>query len=687
MVSDFDDTERQRAFLSTLPAQQAERRLAIAVVLVSLVSFVVAIPLVRVRLPAIPAFIPSYEAALFITDLITAVLLLGQFTRLRSRGMLLLAAGYLFDSLIIIPHALTFPAVFAPTGLLGAGDQSTAWLYVFWHGGFPLFVLGYAVSAGRGADTVRHLGAAVATAVGGVIVLVVALTVLATRGQDLLPIIVQAGDYSLLVTTGASPAVWCLSLAALVALWRRGGPSVLDLWLMVVMCAWLFDVGLSAVFGSTRFDFGWYAGRSYGLLAASFVLAALLLEMNRLYSRFEGAVRTAGSRHAELLRSREALGHAQRLEAVGQLTGGVAHDFNNLLTVVTGNLELILTTPDNAERVERLAKMAMKASVRGARLIEQLLTFARRQVSRPETLNLNRLVSDFDALMRRAAGHGVEIVSLLNVTLDSVRIDRAQCEAAILNLVVNARDAMTGSGRITIETLNVVLDADYAAENPDVAPGCYVLIAIGDTGVGMSPEVTARAFEPFFTTKEVGKGSGLGLSQVYGFAKSSGGHVKIYSEPGVGTTVKLYLPASSERLRTSEAHHPELVPLRVAQGSETILVVEDDEDVLGVAVESLSGLGYTVLTATDAGQALKILRGSQSVDLMFSDVIMPGGMSGAQLANEARRLRPALKVLLTSGYTATALSQEHGLPEDLEILGKPYRRDDLANKLRLVIQA
>jgi CheY-like chemotaxis protein len=242
---------------------------------------------------------------------------------------------------------------------------------------------------------------------------------------------------------------------------------------------------------------------------------------------------------------------------------------------------------------------------------------------------------------------------------------------------------MTGGGRITIETRNVNIDRQYATSNPEVAPGPYVMIAVSDSGAGMTPAVLARAFDPFFTTKEIGKGSGLGLSQVYGFAKTAGGHVTIYSELGVGTTVKLYLPKSSDR-----PIKPEIGIERAfwpASGHETILVVEDDEDVLMVAAESLRELGYQIVTAANAAEALDLLRGDQPVDLLFSDVIMPGGMNGAQLAVEARGIRPTLKVLLTSGYTAAALNREHGLPDNLDVVEKPYQREELAKKLRLVI--
>jgi signal transduction histidine kinase len=379
----------------------------------------------------------------------------------------------------------------------------------------------------------------------------------------------------------------------------------------------------------------------------------------------------------------DSLRHAQRMEAVGQMTGGVAHDFNNLLTAVTGNLDMILRSVKDDARVKRLAEAALRATTRGERLTHQLLMFSRREVMRPETLNLNRLLLEFEGLMRRAVGETVDIELDLDPGLDPSHVDQVQFEAAVLNLVVNARDALSDGGPIVVETQNVVLDEAYAAENPEVKPGPYVLVAVSDKGMGIAGGDLPHVFEPFFTTKDVGRGSGLGLSQVYGFAKESGGHVKIYSELGIGTVVKLYLPRSSQR--PMEIVRRDVLPLRTATGSETILVVEDDEGVLATAVESLGDLGYRVLVAHNGREALKIVKGPENIDILFSDIVMPGGINGAELAGEARRLRPSIKVLLTSGYTGAALAKEHGLPADMPVLGKPYRRDELAAQLRVII--
>ncbi|MBI3516603.1 MAG: response regulator [Proteobacteria bacterium] len=422
-------------------------------------------------------------------------------------------------------------------------------------------------------------------------------------------------------------------------------------------------------------------------MAASFVLGALLIETGNLYGRLLRSVGEARSRADALAQSQEQLRHAQKMEAMGQLTGGVAHDFNNLLTIIVGNLDLVTRHADDATRVRRLTAAAQRAASRGAKLTQQLLVFARRQLLHPETVNPNRLLLDFEGLIRRAVGEAIRIELELHPALDPVRIDPGQFEAAILNLVINARDAMPDGGTIAITTRNAELGPADAAALPDAHPGEYATILIRDNGLGIPADVLGKVFEPFFTTKEVGRGSGLGLSQVYGFVRESGGHVQIRSSEGAGTTVELWLPRSTERIaEPSEA--AARVPLRAATGGEVVLVVEDDQEVRELASESLHELGYRTLIARDAADALQLLRQpARRIDILFSDVVMPGGMNGAQLATEARRLRPSLKVLLTSGYAADALSHEHGVTDgtDTALLRKPYRAEDLAAQLRVVL--
>ncbi|MCJ2107391.1 MASE4 domain-containing protein [Methylobacterium sp. E-041] len=378
----------------------------------------------------------------------------------------------------------------------------------------------------------------------------------------------------------------------------------------------------------------------------------------------------------------ERLYQAQKMEAIGQLTGGIAHDFNNLLTIVIGNLDMIVRRPGDAQRVERLAGSAMTAARRGAEVTEKLLSFSRRQVLRPETVNPNRLLKDFHTLLQRAVGETIAVEFDLDPALDPVRLDPGQFESAILNLAVNARDAMPSGGRLLIRTENLTVTGEPGAAPPELAPGHYVHVAVSDTGLGMEAGTASRAFEPFFTTKEVGKGTGLGLSQVYGFARQGGGQVVLQSEVGTGTTVSIYLPHSKEQPASARPEGP--MPLRRATDGEVILVVEDEPAVLDMAVESLSELGYRTLTATRAAEALARLQGPERVDILFSDVVMPGGMNGVQLSVAARRLRPDLRVLLASGYTASAFGED-GLPADLPLLNKPYGREDLADKLRVVM--
>ncbi|GJD31001.1 Sensor histidine kinase RcsC [Methylobacterium adhaesivum] len=378
----------------------------------------------------------------------------------------------------------------------------------------------------------------------------------------------------------------------------------------------------------------------------------------------------------------ERLNQAQKMEAIGQLTGGVAHDFNNLLTIIVGNLDMIVRRPDNAQRVERLATSAMTAARRGAEVTEKLLAFSRRQVLRPETVNPNRLLKDFRTLLERAVGESITVEFDLDAGLDPVRLDPGQFESAILNLGVNARDAMPSGGTLRIRTDNLATTTERDAELPDLAPGKYVRVSVTDTGLGMDAATAARAFEPFFTTKDVGKGTGLGLSQVYGFARQGGGQVVLSSEVGIGTTISIYLPHSTDVPAAARPEGP--MPLRRATEGEVILVVEDEPAVLDMAVESLGELGYRTVTASHAAAALERLRGPERIDIMFSDVVMPGGMNGVQLSVEARRLRPDLRVLLASGYTASALGSD-GVPADLPLLSKPYRREDLADKLRVIM--
>jgi PAS domain S-box-containing protein len=766
----------------------------LATVVVSAAFFMIAVPFARDPLPPMWAFIPVYESALVLSDLITAVLLLAQFSILRSRALLVLACAYLFTAFIVVAHALTFPGVFSTTGLLGAGTQSTAWLYMFWHGGFPLVVIAYALlkddgSRSRVADW--PVRSAVVAGIGAAFIVAAGLTALATAGQALLPPMLDGNSFTTAMRVVVS-SVWTLSFVALAVLWTRPRRSVIDLWLMVVMCAWLFDIALSAVLNASRFDLGWYAGRIYGLMAATFVLLVLLVTTARLYGRLAwllGAEQQARRRESGMrqrifdtsldlilvcsrkgnlvqvspscqailgyspreMSGREASrfifpedldntrtemraarqgrqtrtfecryvhkdGHAvpltwtgvwsepdqqhffigrdmsehiklehqlrqsQKMEAIGQLTGGIAHDFNNILAVIIGMAELTAAGVASDPKLAAMVKQIDEAAERGAQLVQRMLAFARKQPLESRVVDVNDAVERAVAMLERTLGEDIALQSALAGDLWSAVADPSQLGDSIVNLAVNARDAMPKGGRLVIETANVHLDEDYAAQNAEVRPGDYVALIVTDTGSGMPPEVIERVFEPFFTTKEVGKGTGLGLSMVYGFVKQSGGHVKIYSELGHGTSIKLYFPRATQM--AASATLGSAASSELPSGSETILVVEDDPTVRRMAVGLLEGLGYQVHEAHDGRSALNILHGADHIDLLFTDMIMPNGISGQDLVKAARQLRPNMKALLTSGYSEQFITRRGDVAQDVRLLGKPYRREKLATEVR-----
>jgi len=375
------------------------------------------------------------------------------------------------------------------------------------------------------------------------------------------------------------------------------------------------------------------------------------------------------------------LRESQRLEAVGHLTGGMAHDFNNLLTVIVGNAET-LTQELRDQRLQSLAEMITSAALRGAELTQRLLAFARRQALEPVAVDVNQLVSNFDGLLRRTLGAPIDIQWVRAPGLWPAMVDPAQLESALLNLAINARDAMPDGGRLTIETANTRIDDDYARQHAELNPGQYVLVAVSDTGTGIEADDLPQVFDPFFTTKETGKGTGLGLSMVFGFIKQSGGQINIYSEVGEGTTVRMYLPRATGQ---SELLPPAIQSSASEGGSETILLVEDDDLVRHYASEQLREAGYDVLCAENGPAALVILQSREDIQLLFTDVVMPGGMSGSELAERALLLQPDLKVLYTSGYTENAIVHHGRLDPGLQLLGKPYRRRDLLEKVRKVL--
>ncbi|MFO0991543.1 MAG: PAS domain S-box protein [Hyphomicrobiales bacterium] len=391
------------------------------------------------------------------------------------------------------------------------------------------------------------------------------------------------------------------------------------------------------------------------------------------------------------------LQQAQRMEAIGQLTGGLAHDFNNLLTVIIGNLQLVDMALKDHPKAHKRALEAIEAAHKGSGLTKQLLAFARRQALEPQEVNVNDLVRAMAPLVLRTIGETVQLKVVLMPGQPKTVIDPSQLESAILNLAINARDAMSAEGLLTIETHPVYLDAEYAKGNPDVTAGHYVMVAVTDTGKGIAPELLEKVFQPFFTTKPTGRGSGLGLSQVYGFIKQSGGHIQVYSEIGHGTSIKMYLPrtlAPGEEAGEVPQDAPEVAPAVVTAPQPDppprrtkILVVEDQEAVRQVACNFIGDFGYDVVEAENGADALGKLREHPDIDLMFSDVVMPGGMNGFELAKAAYSIRPDLKVVHTSGYPRGAMvHQEESRFREGFIIMKPYRREDLHNILKEALE-
>jgi signal transduction histidine kinase len=421
-------------------------------------------------------------------------------------------------------------------------------------------------------------------------------------------------------------------------------------------------------------------------------LSAALSQADHLNRELSRLNQTLEQRVANEIRERmqveDALRQAQKMEAIGQLTGGVAHDFNNLLTVIMGSLDSIRRQLDDPAkeldiaRLRRLQSMAFQGAERASTLTSRLLAFARRQPLNPEPVDVNKLATGLTDLLQRTLGERIALETVSTPGLWLAKADRAELESALVNVAINARDAMTDGGKLTIETGNAWLDEEYVRTLTEpVPPGQYVMVAVADTGHGMDRETLDRAFEPFFTTKGVGQGTGLGLSQVYGFVRQSGGHIRIYSEPKVGTTIKLYLPREFDA--HSKASPPQVETVGEG-GAETILVVEDHDGLREYSTSVLRELGYEVLEAPAGGEALELLRTRQDVQLLFTDVVLPG-LNGRQLADEAVRIRPDLKVLFTTGYTRNAIVHNGRLDQGVDLISKPFTFAALAAKVRHIL--
>jgi PAS domain S-box-containing protein len=438
---------------------------------------------------------------------------------------------------------------------------------------------------------------------------------------------------------------------------------------------------------------GWRIRKDGSRFRASVVIDPIHDDAAKLIG-FAKVTRDVTERHRaqEMLdQARERLLQWQKMEAIGQLTGGVAHDFNNLLTIVIGNLEtaqrqLGALSGGAASRLKRALGNAMRGAERAAILTQRLLAFSRQQPLDPKPLDLNKFIAAEVEFLQRSLGETIEVEAVGSAGLWPVEVDAHQLEAAMLNLAVNARDAMPNGGKLTIETSNAFLDQDYCSANPEVIPGQYVMIAVSDNGAGMTQNVVERAFEPFFSTKSAGQGTGLGLSQVYGFIKQSKGHIKIYSEVGEGTSVKIYLP---RLLQDIDRRDEEQQPAEAVEGPghETILVVEDDRDVRAYLVELLRDLNYRVLSAHDAVSALGLIEnGEIRIDLLLTDVVLPG-MNGRQLAEQAKNRRPHLQVLFTTGYSRNAIVHQGRLDPGVAMIQKPITQESLAARIRDLLDA
>jgi len=527
-----EPTPGRALVLSMQPAGPGERRWAAAAVLLSLLIFIAAVPFASVKLPLLAPFIPCYEATLTINDLITAALLFGQFSIARSRRLLVLASGFLFLALITVSHALTFPGLFSETGLLGAGAQSTAWLYMFWHAGFPIATLCYAWLKDSGADaTHARLSHAILASIAAVVALVVLLTALATAGELLLPRIMQGNHYTPAMIFVVA-VVWSLNLAALITLFVRRPHSILGLWLMVVLCAWLCDIALSAVFNAGRYDLGFYVGRLYGLLAASFVLAALVVETVTLYARIARSLDSERQEREHRVREmRSELIHVSRLSELGQMVSALAHEVNQPLTAVGNYLratQRLIDIGDTTKVRTALAKATSEVT-RASEIIRRLRDFIRKRDSEKCAEDLGPMIEESVALAVIGTERpNVRVELRLHPQASTALVDKIQIQQVLLNLIRNAVEAMAGSPHQSL-VIATLPSADAMVE-----------LSVADSGPGLAAEVRAKLFQPFVTTKSTGMG--VGLSICHSIIEAHGGRLWADDNSDTGTVFRFTVP-------------------------------------------------------------------------------------------------------------------------------------------------
>jgi two-component system, sensor histidine kinase and response regulator len=522
-------TAERSVFLSTLPASARERRAALLVVLVSFGIFLLAAPFAQVKLPEVWAFIPSYQSALLVTDLITSVLLFAQFALLRSQALLVLAGGYLFTAFMAVPHALSFPRLFAPEGLIGAGPQTTAWLYMIWHAGFPLAVIGYALLR----DSPRVWRPAIAAAVTCVIALgsVCAAALLATAGHALLPAIMRGDGYTLTlpIVTGA---VWTLSLMSLLVLWKQRAYSVLDLWLMVVMSAWLFDIALSAMLNAGRFDLGFYAGRVYGLMAATLVLLVLLIQTGAVYARLARSFEVERDvRDRELHEIRSELIHVSRLTELGQMVSALAHEVNQPLTAAGSYVRAgrRLVQAGEVAKADEALQRGVEQVTRASQVIQRLRQFVKKADSECRPEDVRQVIEEAAALaLLGAEGRGVHLEMDFAPDTPLVFIDKVQVQQVLLNLIRNAVEAMQPSARREL-VIRAIVRTDGMVE-----------VNVADSGPGLAADVREKLFQPFVTTKSTGMGVGLSICR--SIVEAQGGQMWLADDTG-GADFHFTMPA------------------------------------------------------------------------------------------------------------------------------------------------
>jgi signal transduction histidine kinase/CheY-like chemotaxis protein len=696
------------SLLATSIPSPRERRFALGAVLASLLLFAALAPFAKQPLPKVWAFIPVYEAALILNDLITALLLIGQFRIARSKAVLVLAAGYLFTALATVVHGLSFPGLFAPTGLLGAGPQTTAWIYMFWHGGFPLFVMAYALLRGGPRDAVANAGWGHVLAAGAAVIVAVSLvSALATAGHDLLPTLLQAAGYAAAYGVVVS-AVWAATLLALVLLWRRKPHAVLDLWLMVVMCAWLLDIALSAALNAARFDLGFYAGRIYGLLAASFVLGVLLIENALLYGTL------ARSHAQERRRSLELQRLSNRLELLNSQLGSANRELREqtrLKSEFLANMSHELRTPLNSiigfsdllkegmagdrDNQLKFSRHIFQSGHHLLALINDILDLSKIEAGKVDiqlaAVDLQAAMTDALTMLAgqtQAKRIGTKVV--WSIGLSTIAADARRLKQILLNLLSNAVKFTPNDGRITVAVARVDR-ARVEGPLPGFREGMrlplpaseheqFVEISVTDTGIGIAPDQTRALFAPFMQVSNAvtrsAEGTGLGLVMVHRLAQLHGGTVAVTSEPGKGSCFTVWLPLSEVARPDNAAGEPG----RAAPGERRVaLVVEDNEEAAALMRAQLEAEGFNVRCAATGEEALA-LAGEFTPDVITLDILLPG-MDGWEFLNRLKQTTPweAVPVVVVS----VVADQQRGFSLGAAlVLQKPVGREALAKGLQ-----